>query len=73
MAKMRDEHGEIVELIIPMYEDAVSTFDLEISVGEVVRCKDCKYYDTLDCFWKIETGCNKDDDWYCADGVKRDG
>ena len=39
-------------------------------VQELVRCKDCKHYDTTDCFWKLETGCNQDEDWFCADGER---
>lgn len=51
----------------------------------VVRCRDCKYYDRR-CFTcendvlliKIDDcGCHPpfrvDDDWFCADGERRDG
>jgi hypothetical protein len=38
----------------------------------LIRCKDCKNFDTTDCFWKLETGGNKDPDWFCADGEEKD-
>ncbi len=41
----------------------------------VVRCKDCKYsgipyYNTLKCSRDMKAHY---DDWYCADGVRKDG
>ena len=37
---------------------------------DVVRCKDCKHYMTIHCTCD---GCCISDDWFCADGKKRDG
>lgn len=36
---------------------------------EVVRCKDCKHYMTIHCTCD---GCCISDDWYCADGERKD-
>ena len=35
---------------------------------EIVRCKECKYYMTIHCTCD---GCCISDDWFCADGVKK--
>ena len=39
-----------------------------VDAVEVVRCKDCKYFKT----WLCQ---NEDsyDDWFCADGERKDG
>ena len=37
--------------------------------GELVRCNDCKHYMTIHCTCD---GCCISDDWYCADGERRD-
>ena len=49
------------------------------SVGHgLTQCKDCKYGEKLPTFYHPNlTWCNKyershDDDWFCADGVKRE-
>lgn len=34
-----------------------------------VRCKECKYYMTIHCTCD---GCCISDDWYCADGERKD-
>lgn len=39
-------------------------------VVEVVRCKDCKHYMTIHCTCD---GCCISDDWYCADGERKNG
>lgn len=46
-------------------------------MGELVRCKDCKHRDPedrkCDCghdiMWQLPRG----DDWYCADGERKEG
>ena len=42
----------------------------------VVRCKDCKYRDPedkkCDCGHAILWQLTRDDDWFCADGERRD-
>ena len=47
-------------------------------VGELVRCKDCKYC-YAEGFVNVRNVCEKhydfgnvDDDWFCADGERRD-
>ena len=37
---------------------------------QIVRCKDCKHYMTIHCTCD---GCCISPDWFCADGVKKDG
>ncbi len=43
----------------------------------VVRCKDCKHRDPedrkCDCGHDIMWQLPRDDDWYCADGERKDG
>ena len=49
-----------------------------IDAVPVVRCKDCKHYETKDCAngfgWcnRNGTGHGSTDDWYCADGERRE-
>lgn len=40
-----------------------------VDAVEVVRCKDCKHYMTIHCTCD---GCCISDDWYCADGERKD-
>ena len=45
-----------------------------VSAENVVRCKDCKYWDESDHDCNIKTGwfaCGAD--WYCADGERMEG
>jgi hypothetical protein len=56
------------------YVDAVEQIEnfLEYNTVDavpVVRCKDCKYYMTIHCTCD---GCCISDDWYCADGERKD-
>ena len=37
--------------------------------SEIVRCKDCKHYMTIHCTCD---GCCISDDWYCANGERRE-
>lgn len=40
---------------------------------EIVRCKDCKWGEPGKCGGGIDCdGCWHDDDWFCADGVRRE-
>ena len=41
--------------------------------GELIRCKDCKYYDieTQSCLGALDGIFQPD--WYCADGERKDG
>jgi len=39
---------------------------------KVVRCKDCKHVHRGRCMMTLEGGWNGDD-WFCADGERRDG
>ena len=40
----------------------------QIDAVPVVRCKDCKYFET----WLCQNEDNYDD-WFCADGERKDG
>ena len=47
-----------------------------VLMPDIVRCKDCKYYDGFGCEnMKNERmiGMIVADDWFCADGEVRDG
>ena len=39
---------------------------------EIVRCKDCKKHDTYDCNITYLTTQKTPNDWFCADGRKKD-
>lgn len=44
--------------------------DLEpVDAVPVVRCKDCKYFYSECC---LKTGFCVDDDWFCADGERKE-
>ena len=69
------EHGEQLATMRMIYGT-----DAKI-VGEIVRCKECRYGQkctdgktTFQCFkWNsAEFGALHEQDWYCADGVKRE-
>ena len=49
--------------------DEVKSYVPSADVVEVVRCKDCKKYMTIHCTCD---GCCISDDWYCADGERKD-
>jgi len=40
---------------------------------EIVRCKDCLYRHTNNCFAKEAGLANVSDDWFCADGDRKEG
>jgi hypothetical protein len=42
------------------------------SEQELVRCKDCKKHDTYDCSITYLTTQKTPNDWYCADGERRE-
>ena len=56
----------------PVFLKAVGTKEIDkaptVDAVPVVRCKDCKYFKTRLCE-------NEDnyDDWFCADGERKDG
>ena len=66
---MNDNNGrEIVELIIPMYKDKVTTIDLEMASRDLIRCKDCKHNDACEIAYRF----GEKKDWFCADGIPKD-
>ena len=63
-----------VEIKIPEIIEAVmQTLKEEGNLVEVVRCKDCKYYQR-DLMWGHGYcyGQKRKEDWFCADGRRRD-
>lgn len=47
----------------------VAMQEATVDAVEVVRCKDCKKYKTINC----SCGCTcVSDNWYCADGERKD-
>lgn len=44
-----------------------------ISWKPLVRCKDCKKHDTYDCSITYLTTQKTPNDWYCADGERKEG
>ena len=56
----------------PIFLKAVGTKEIDkaptIDAVPVVRCKDCKYFKTRLCENE-----NNHDDWFCADGERKDG
>lgn len=60
--KEEAEEGRIIASVIKSLPSA--------DVVEVVRCKDCKKYMTIHCTCD---GCCISDEWYCADGERKDG
>jgi len=59
------------EYIVQAYApETIKTFE-EHNAPQIVRCKDCKHFDGLDCMVNDITNI-MDTDWYCADGVRKD-
>ena len=42
-------------------------------VAELVRCKDCKKRYTVLCIQEEAGNINNQDDWFCADGERKEG
>lgn len=52
------------------YDEATAVENLPAAdVVEIVRCKDCKKYMTIHCTCD---GCCISDEWYCADGERKE-
>ena len=53
-------------------QETIDSFDAH-NAPELVRCKDCKYYDieTQSCLGALDGIFHPD--WYCADGERKDG
>ena len=61
------EYGRIT---VGEYERLIAPFH---DVEPVVRCKDCKKRNSWEC-WQYFFGRIKiPDDWFCADGVRKEG
>lgn len=44
----------------------------QAGITELVRCKDCKHYYKGHCQCEDTIYWNRDPEWFCADGVKKD-
>ena len=73
---MKDEYGEIVELVVPIYKDKLSLFDYEASSFELVRCEDCKNggidSTSYPQYWCSAHSEYHEADYFCADGERRE-
>lgn len=76
---MGKELTDAVELIHKKNARIIELKDL-LKEQEIVRCKDCKHGEKPQTFryYPEITWCNKhstshNDDWFCADGERRDG
>lgn len=58
------------EYIVELREEEADELMDEHWVGDLVRCKECKHYKTIHCTCD---GCCISDDWYCADGERKEG
>ena len=74
----------VVKVTNKVLPNAFTLFDEEYSPElELVRCKDCKYRTRRICnsieIWECNhiryelVKCGVTDDWFCADGERRDG
>ena len=63
------KNAELVAETIAMFADRIKSLP---SAEPVIRCKDCKHYNAgYECL--IEGyGIERDKDWFCADGERRD-
>ena len=68
----REQAVQIIENM-PISHECREFFNLALDAlrqPDIVRCKDCKHYMTIHCTCD---GCCISDDWFCADGERRDG
>lgn len=72
------EHIESALAIDSDYVDCVRTDLLQYALAllkeqpEVVRCKDCKYYDHFNGCMSWHDVNSNNDNWYCADGERKE-
>lgn len=62
-------YGFYLSLLIDI-AGAIGEMLKEGKLTQVVRCKDCKYFDGQDCKNRIESISNEPD-WFCADGERK--
>ena len=56
------------DYIVDLTEEEADELMDEHWVGELVRCKDCKWRGTEACFCKAKDDVK--DDWFCSEGEK---
>ena len=70
MLKERNEKIAVLNRFIEQMPKPTKLLDVFCDeYAKVVRCKDCKHYMTIHCTCD---GCCISDDWFCADGERRD-
>ena len=61
------------DYIVELKEEEADELMDEHWVGELVRCKECKWRDKRICYNKTTLfGSYVNDDWFCADGRRRE-
>lgn len=72
-ARMENERRQMAEYIYEITKDSDGV-DCYIKRGEIVRCKDCKHREEYECnnIMLGGTKCGVTDDWYCADGERKE-
>lgn len=74
--KIKMEDGTFVDLLDPISLEEITTFVEQYEFVKVVRCGECKFRDPedkkCDCGHGILWQLPRDDNWFCADGEKRD-
>lgn len=73
---MKWERGVVVKEWICKEEPLIRADGASVGVGfrrmvELVRCKDCKHHGNYECHITMLTSQVTEDDWYCADGERR--
>ena len=72
------ERAGFSSVTVRMIEDALDTIkDALKEQPEIVRCKDCKDRFNGRCYSRksdrVNFGVDVPDDWFCADGVRKEG
>lgn len=72
----RAELSDVIVSLKPIITEQLLTnqveYRLNMTVADLVRCKDCKHYNAgVECL-KEGYGIEYPQDWYCADGERRD-
>ena len=62
----------LAEAIVLIPRSANKGTEIQMDVLPLVLCKDCKYHDEEDGKNFCDCG-NRPDDWFCADGERKDG
>ena len=67
---MEQDGAEEMKEYILRYEK-LTLSEIPKVVQELVRCKDCKHHGNYECNITMLTSQVTEDDWFCADGEKK--